>query len=318
MTITKTMTIMTPLSSLSRAWNRFFFAEQSPLPIALFRIAYGLSVIATLLLLRPDWLEWFGAHAWISLSTMQTLEPGPRLNLFTIIPQTDGWIDALFWVSLGSTILLTVGLLTRINTVVVFLCLVSIQQRNLFITHGGDTFLRLAGFFLMFAPAGAALSLDRAISIRRGKQEVPSRAQRPWAQRMIQIQLAVLYFSAFCAKVNSPVWLNGTALYYVYHLEAFRRFPVPAWFLQPTMLKLGSWSTLAIEFSLGVLIWIKQLRYIVLALGLLLHLWLEYSLNISLFQWDVLSAYILFVDPADASRAWNWIRRHLAGRPVAI
>jgi hypothetical protein len=98
------------LRSLFDAWNSFFFAPQSPLPIALFRILYGLLIIATLLLLRPDWLTWYGPHAWVSLSTMHTLEPGTRLNLFAIIAQKDNWIDALFWIFLGSASLLTVGL----------------------------------------------------------------------------------------------------------------------------------------------------------------------------------------------------------------
>lgn len=298
---------------LTEAWNRFFLAKQSPMPIALFRIAYGLLVIATLLLLRPDWLAWYGRHAWISLQTMQTVEPGTRLNLFTIMPQTDGWIFAFFWIFLGSATLLTVGLFTRINSVIVFLCLASIQQRNLFIIHGGDTFLRLAGFFLIFAPAGAALSLDRLLRIWRGKEDARIRPQRPWAQRMIQIQLSLLYFAAFCSKAQSPVWLHGTALYYVYHLDALKRFPVPAWLLRPTILKLGSWSALSVEFCLGVLIWVRKLRYILLALGVLFHLILEYSLNIPLFQWDVLSAYILFVDPTDISRGWVWIRLRVAG-----
>jgi hypothetical protein len=308
------------LRSFPEAWNRFFFAKQSPVPIALFRITYGALVIATLVLLRPDWLAWYGTHAWISLQTMQTVEPGTRINLFTIIPQSDGWINALFWVFLGSAILLAAGFLTRINSVIVFLCLTSIHQRNLFITHGGDTFLRLAGFFLIFAPAGAALSVDRLLRIRQGKRGTEQDAlippQRPWAQRMIQIQLSLLYFAAFCTKVKSPAWLNGTALYYVYHLDSLRRFPVPAWLLRPTMLKWEGWAAIALEFSLGVLIWVKDLRYILMAIGLLFHLWLEYSLNIALFQWDVLSAYILFVDPADAARAWNWIKLHFAGRRV--
>ena len=114
-TKTTTRTITPPLTSFASAWNRFFFARQSPVPIALFRIAYGVSVIATLLLLHSDWLSWFGTHAWISLSTMQTIEPGRRLNLFAIIPQNDAWIEALFWVFLASATMLTVGLFARVN-----------------------------------------------------------------------------------------------------------------------------------------------------------------------------------------------------------
>jgi hypothetical protein len=145
------------LQSVFRAWHEFFFAERSPLPIALFRILYGLLVIATLILLKPDWLAWFGVHGWVSPATMASLEPGVRLNLFAVIPRSDAWIEALFWVFLLSSIMLAAGFLTRVNSVLVFLCLTSIQQRNLYITNSGDTFLRLAGFFLIFAPAGAAL-----------------------------------------------------------------------------------------------------------------------------------------------------------------
>jgi|SRR6516164_8531356 len=110
------------LRSFARSWNPFF-KEQSPLPIALFRIIYSILVIITLILLRPDWLNWYGAHAWLSLPTALKLEPGHRLNLFTIIPQSDAWIEALFWLSLSSAALLTVGLFTRINSILVFVCL---------------------------------------------------------------------------------------------------------------------------------------------------------------------------------------------------
>jgi Vitamin K-dependent gamma-carboxylase len=75
------------------------------------------------------------------------------------------------------------------------------------------------------------------------------------------------------------------------------------------VLKLGAWFALALDFSLGVLIWVKELRYPLLALGVLFHLCLEYSLNIPMFQWDILSAYILFIDAGDISRVWSGIRR---------
>lgn len=296
------------LGSLTEAWNSFFFTPQSPTPIALFRAIYGWLVIVTLLLLRPDWLTWYGTHAWVSLHTMQQIEPGPRLNLFTILPQSDAWIEALFWVFLISAVSLCAGFLTRLNSVIVFLCVNSIQQRNLFITHGGDTFLRVAGFFLIFAPAGAALSVDRLIRIRRGKPDPSLQARKPWAQRMIQFELALLYFSAFCGKVQGAPWIEGTALTYVYQLDEIRRFPLPAWFLNPIVLKLGTWCALALEFSLGVLIWVKEFRYYILAAGLLFHLTIEYSLNLPMFEWDVLSGYVLFIDPQDLARAWNRLR----------
>jgi hypothetical protein len=296
------------LSSLVNGWNAFFFEPQSPVPIALFRILYGLLVIATLALLRPDWLTWFGTHAWISLATMRQVEPGTRINLFAVIPAGDGWIGALFWVFLLSAAMLTVGCLTRVNSVIVFVCLASIQQRNLFITHGGDTFLRVAGFFLMFAPAGAALSVDRLVRIRRGKEPSQVLPRSPWAQRMIQIQLSILYLTAFFSKAQGAAWVNGMALYYVYHLDELRRFAVPDWLLHPAMLKLETWSALIIEFCMGALVWIVEFRYYVLALGVILHLSLEYSLNIPLFQWATLSAYVLFVDPEDLRRAGKWAR----------
>jgi hypothetical protein len=56
-----------------------------------------------------------------------------------------------------------------------FLCLTSIEQGNLYIIHGGDTFLRLAGLFLIFAPAGAVLSVDRLLRLWRKKERAPVR-----------------------------------------------------------------------------------------------------------------------------------------------
>jgi len=269
-------------------------------------------VVATLILLRPDWLDWYGGHAWVSLQTMHQLEPGTRLNLLAVIPQSDGAINTLFWFFLASAVMLAFGFLTRLNNIFVFLCLTSIQQRNLYMLHGGDTFLRVAGFFLIFAPAGAALSIDRLIRIRRGKESAEIQPRSPWAQRMIQFELALMYFITFWWKTNGVNWVNGTAVYYIIHLDEVQRFPIPILFQNPVVVKLATWLGLAVEFSLGVLIWFKEIRYVILLLGLLFHLSLEYWLNVPLFQWDILSAYVLFVDPRDLERVWGWIRLHVS------
>jgi hypothetical protein len=74
-------------------------------------------------------------------------------------------------------------------------------------------------------------------------------------------------------------------------------------------LKIGSRFTLLLEFSLGVLIWFRRLRYPLLLIGVLFHLCLEYALNLPMFEWDVLSAYVLFVDPADLERVLRALRQ---------
>lgn len=306
------------LKSLARAWNQFFFEPQSPVPIALFRILYALIVLVDIALLRPDWQTWFGPRGLVTLPTMQQMEPGARLNLFAFLPQTAFWTDFVFWAILVTAIFLLIGLYTRAASIAMFVFVVSLHQRNLYIVHSGDTMLRVTGFFLMFAPAGAALSLDRLRNIWRGRESVRPVWRAPWAQRLIQIEMCLLYFMTFWSKSAGPSWVNGTAVYYVEHLEQFKRFPMPSVLQDPFMVRIETWFTLAVEFSLGTLVWIKELRYWILLAGFLLHMGLEYSMNVPMFQWIALALYVTFIDAADLARAWAWVRGLVNARPVAF
>lgn len=300
--------------SLVRAWNEFFFEPESPVPIAVFRILLGLIVLVDAALLRGDWLVWYGPRGLVTLSGAQQIEAGPRLNVFAFLPQTEFWSNAVFWVLVVSAGLLCVGLFTRASSIVMFVMIASMHQRNLFMTNSGDTLLRCSAFFLMFAPAGAALSLDRLRNIWKGREGPEIQPRVPWAQRMIQIELSLLYFMTFWNKSLGPSWIDGTAVYYVNHLDEFRRFPLPSFLNDIALIKLQTWFTLAAEFSLGVLVWIKELRYPILAIGLLLHLTLEYSLNVPMFQWTTLALYVTFLQSGDIEKAWAWLRERVAGR----
>jgi len=299
------------LRSLVRAWNEFFFAPQPPLPVVLFRIFYGLLVLTDLVLLRPDWQTWFVPRGLITPETMRSIETGARIDVFAIVGQSAFWRDAVFWILLASAFMLTVGFRTRANSIVVWVLLASVHQRNLMITNSGDTILRATGFFLMFAPAGAAYSVDRWLRRRRGREGAEIPLHSPWAQRMIQIELSLVYLMTFWTKSQGQSWIDGTALHYVYHLDQFRRFPVPAFFLDPFVVSIETWLTLAIEFSLGALIWFKELRYPVLLAGLILHLSLEYAMNVPLFQWIMMATLITFVEPADLARAQAWLLQRI-------
>jgi predicted DCC family thiol-disulfide oxidoreductase YuxK len=191
--------------------------------------------------------------------------------------------------------------------VIVYLTLITLHHRNSLILNSGDTFLRLATFFMMFAPAGAALSLDRLMRIARGKEEGEPEPRAPWAQRLIQCQLAFLYLYAFVWKVLGSMWLSGTAVYYTSRIAEFWRFKLPYVFEHIWTIKLWTWATLVIELALGTLVWIKEFKYWVLLAGVLLHLGIDYTMNIPLFGYTMMGAYILFVEPEDLRRFFGWV-----------
>ena len=138
--------------SIESSWDAFFFTPQPATPIALYRILYGLIIIADLILLHGDWLTWFGANGFVRLETLRKLSPGINISLLKIIPQGDAWIEGFFWVTMVFAVCLTVGFKSRLSSVAVFICFSSMYRRNSFILHSGDTLLRACGFFLMFAP----------------------------------------------------------------------------------------------------------------------------------------------------------------------
>ena len=299
--------------SVVRSWNAFFFTPQSPTPVALYRIIYGLLVIADLALLHGDWLTWFGANGLVRVDTLRKLAPRIDLDLIWIPLYYDVWIQAFYWVFLLFAVFLTVGFLSRFSSVVVYVFLNAIIRRDFYITNGGDFLLRFMGFFLMFAPSGAAMSIDRLLRIWRGKEGLERQTCWPWAQRMLQIQAALVYLSAFCWKTLGSDWRDGTALYYTTRIVQFQRFPMPT-LENGILLRLATWSALFIELAVGALVWVRKLRYWILLLGVCLHLSIEYSMNLPLFQWIIMAGYVTFIDPADLSRAWAWVRRHIGGR----
>jgi predicted DCC family thiol-disulfide oxidoreductase YuxK len=111
------------------------------------------------------------------------------------------------------------------------------------------------------------------------------------------------------------MWLDGTALYYTARLEDFWRLPVPYVFDHLWSIKFATWATLMVEFALGVLIWFRDIRYLVLLAGLMLHLGIEWSMNVPLFSAMMLSAYVAFLEPAQFRRSLTWLKARLPQMP---
>jgi hypothetical protein len=296
--------------AVAAAWNRFVHAPAPVLPVCVYRIALGLTLLADAALFGPYVTTLFGPRGIVSLATAHRLEMGNGLDLLAFLPQTDESTLAFFALYVIAVLLFTVGLFTRASAALVWLGIVSLHHRNPSIVNGCDDFLRIVPFFMIFAPAGERLSVDAWLRRRRGV--APRAFGSPWAQRMMQIQLSILYVVTVLLKIQGEEWVDGTALYYISRLPEFARFPVPYLPEHLWAIRAATWGTLVVEAALGILVWVKECRRPVLALGLCLHLGIEYSMNLPLMQWVNIGALILFLKASELERAGAFVRERLA------
>jgi hypothetical protein len=288
---------------VAAAWNGFFHTPESPVSLALFRIAFGVLLVINAGLLRKDVPRYYGPLGLVSTERIAWAYGKTRLTLFNLLPNTLASAYLVLALHAVAAACLAVGLGTRVSAGVAFVTLVSLHHRNPCVLHSGDSLHRLLLFLLMFSHAGDVLSVDAWLTRGLAADALAGSPVDPWCQRLMQIQVSIVYLRTIWWKLQGRTWLDGTAAYYPTQLDVFRRFPVPPIVLSRFFTALVTWSTLLIETALGTLVWFREGRYPVLLTGCVLHLLLEYSLNLQLFGWTMLATYLLFIDPQDAV-AW--------------
>lgn len=276
-------------------WKKLWFTPVSSAPVCLYRILYGLIALSLGLWWFPDALTWFGDQGVITLPTLRLWQPGARLDLITLLHPDKTGLITLFLIYLLASACLTVGLCTRLSSIVTWLLLVSFEHRNPLILTSGDKLMRIMGFLLIFAPAAKMFSIDSLLTKPRQSDTLSA----PWAQRLIQLQVALVYWHAFRHKLTWPSWIDGTAVYYSILNSGHSRLPLPYLLDHLWTVKLLTWSVLAIELSLWSLIWIKACRYWVLVMGVLLHLGIDWTMYHHLFSCLMVASYLVFIEPAD-------------------
>ncbi len=295
-------------STFAKAWNDFWFKPTAPTGIALYRMMAGLLTLISGIHLAPDLLLWLGNRGVVSLETSRQFWPVPVIDLFSLLPPGDAWVVAYFVFSMVAAILLAIGLFTRASAFFVWLWLVSSYHRNPTITNAGDTLLQVGVFFLIFSQAGRALSADQWRRRSAGKETQLSPEGPPWAQRMIQIQLAVMYLADFYLKSQTADWANGTAVYYAARIDSLWGWRLPYLFEHLWTIQLCTWGVFAFELLFPILVWIREFRYFILGIGVLFHLLCNFSFNFLFLQWIILSTYVTFIEPEPLQRAWQRIR----------
>lgn len=299
------------MSGIAAAWQRFWFQPEETSTLAVVRVAFGLVVFVWTLTLTHDALDFLAADG---LLPEQPSGRDAGEQIWSVLASFHGnyAVGAMIAVLLVASGCLVLGWHTRLAALAVFIGLMSIEQRNPFVFNAGDGLLRLTALYVCLAPSGASFSLDRMRTARGHFWEFPARA--PWALRLMQVQLSLIYISTAWAKLRGTTWNDGTAVSYALRLEDFQRLQLPHVLLNSELfVNCLTYGTLATELALGILVWNRALRPWVLACGLALHIGIDLFLRIGFFSYAIFVLYIAFVPPETVTKLLLQARDRLVG-----
>lgn len=152
------------------------------------------------------------------------------------------------------------------------------------------------GFLLAFTPC------DRAHVIT-GAPAGPGRSGPLWAQRLVQLQLSIIYVASGGSKLLDPDWRDGLVIgdrFARYGHQAIERGVPQAVvdFMSRPMVTSGlSKAAIATELLLAIGLWRKRTRVFALWWGTMFHLTIEVTSKVEIFTWLSLTIYALFATP---------------------
>ncbi len=158
---------------------------------------------------------------------------------------------------------------------------------------------------IAFLPLGGSFSIDRWLAVRRARtrgQPAPAERAPIWGFMLIRLQLSAIYCYAAFDKIDAE-WLAGERMerllvHYYGYAEVLRDMP----WLHIVCVAMA-WFATVVEFSLGVLIWVRPLRRYILPLGVILHFGFFVGLALWPLGHRMILLYLAFIDP-DAVHRW--------------
>jgi hypothetical protein len=308
-----------------RIWNTFWFGPISARPLGVYRIVFGTIALANLGFLAFDLDYWFTNIGILQGTEAQELAGPLRPSILHWIQDPLG-VRLFFGAAALAMVLLIVGWHTRIMAVLFYFAMVTIHQRNVLTNSGADTLVLIMAFYLMLSPSGAAFSLDAR---RKAKKSgiVAEPLILPWAQRLIQLHISLIYLNTAVLKSGGASWINGTAIHYVILNSEVGR-PLLAWLSEyPIVINLMTHGALMTELAIPFLLWFRATRIWAILAGIGLHSAIHLTVNIPIFGEVMIAGYIAFLTPEELSAALrffdprNWIggrKPDQARTPVAV
>jgi hypothetical protein len=218
--------------------------------------------------------------------------------------------------------LFTIGLWTRVTSVLAWAGSLNYIHRGQLILFGQDTMQTILLMYLMIGPSGAALSIDalrkrfRAAKAALGSpgravpwaEAVYSGPQRSWlanfALRLVQINFCIIYASAGVSKLKGNTWWEHSAPWMIFANPEFGliRYPAYEWLLRQfaeSRVFVAAFAgfvttfTLNLELTFPLLVW-TRLRPVYICLSAMLHFGIGVFMGLSVFGLYMFTMLICF------------------------
>jgi hypothetical protein len=162
------------------------------------------------------------------------------------------------------------------------------------------------------------MSLDRVRVVRTAKRSDLGATLPPYSSawtgactRLMQIQMAALFFYSAISKLGREEWLNGSALWVVFTMEEYYSSAILNVLASHFWLaNLATYGTILIELAFPFLIWQQRTRPYLLAAALFLHAQFAVLMGLLYFSFVMMMGHMSFVRPGWLIRlGLAWKRR---------
>ncbi|HXC05429.1 MAG TPA: HTTM domain-containing protein, partial [Bacteroidia bacterium] len=212
--------------------------------------------------------------------------------------------------SLLAAILFLLGFVNRISGLILFLCIILLRMRNLYLMDGADNVIWVMLPFLALAPSVPLIPINPFFqpSSRSAAGIIASHIGM-LACLGFMIQLSLIYLFTAWSKFQQDIWLNGTAMYYILRLEDFKASGMNivltehSWIVIPL-----TYLTLLWEGSLPFLIWFPRTRKITILISILMHVGIFLFMHIDNFSFVMISCYPLAFTNSELRDIYTRIR----------
>jgi len=303
-------------SRFKSIWFYIWFQEKNTVPLDVIRMGLGFLLFFNYAMFpADDLIAFYGNSGLLSSDVVTGKNSFTSFSVFTYLDQT--WQLLLFHYGfIFLCFCLMVGWLTRWVKWIVLFGLLSYFNGNEFIYYGVDYVAIAILLILCLAPIGSALSFDRIRQVRKYKNKVGLASRPPLlvsargfaCQRLLQFQMAVIYFFAGTEKLKGEIWWSGDAPWVTMVNNEVAFFPLTFLADHYWIINLMAYGTIFIEIGYAFLIWGYKTRPYFLIAAIFLHLSIAILLGMYFFASVMVAGHLAFMRRHWYAYAAQWWR----------